>query len=52
MIETITVPLKKSNSLLSLSDNTFLRYFNFIALFMAQGIRRDIYFMASVNEWQ
>lgn len=28
----------KSNKIASLSDNTFLRYFNFIALYFAQGV--------------
>lgn len=28
----------KSNKIASLSDNTFLRYFNFVALYFAQGI--------------
>jgi len=28
----------KSNNIASLSDNTFLRYFNFIALYFAQGV--------------
>ena len=35
---TIDMPLKKSNQLPALSENTFLRYFNFIALYVAQGI--------------
>ncbi len=33
-----TTALQKSNGLPSLSDNTWLRYFNFIALYFAQGI--------------
>ena len=44
MIETISVPLKKSNRIPSLSDNTFLRYFNFIALYVAQGIPEGMCF--------
>jgi MFS transporter, PAT family, beta-lactamase induction signal transducer AmpG len=38
MTETLSILIKKSNSIPSLSDNTFLRYFNFIALYVAQGI--------------
>ena len=34
----LNIPSKKSKDLPSLSENTFLRYFNFIALYVAQGI--------------
>ena len=34
----LNIPTKKSKDLPSLSENTFLRYFNFIALYVAQGI--------------
>ncbi|HQW26956.1 MAG TPA: MFS transporter [Saprospiraceae bacterium] len=34
----LNMPSKKSKDLPSLSENTFLRYFNFIALYVAQGI--------------
>jgi PAT family beta-lactamase induction signal transducer AmpG len=34
--QTITLP--KSRAIPSLSDNSFLRYVNFIALYFAQGI--------------
>ena len=33
-----TIALPKSKSLPSLSENSFLRYFNFIALYFAQGV--------------
>jgi PAT family beta-lactamase induction signal transducer AmpG len=33
-----SIPLQKSNSIPSLSENTFLRYFNFVALYFAQGV--------------
>jgi PAT family beta-lactamase induction signal transducer AmpG len=35
---TIDISLKKSNHIPALADNTFLRYFNFILLYVAQGI--------------
>lgn len=35
---------KKSNRIPSLSENTFLRYFNFIALYVAQGIPEGMCF--------
>ena len=41
---TIDVELKKSNQLPALSENTFLRYFNFIALYVAQGIPEGMAF--------
>ncbi|MES2848491.1 MAG: MFS transporter [Bacteroidota bacterium] len=40
----IGIALKKSSSIPSLSDNTFLRYFNFIALYVAQGIPEGMCF--------
>ncbi len=36
--------LQNSASLLSLSENTFLRYFNFIALYFAQGVPEGMLF--------
>ena len=44
MIETISIPLKKSKNIPALSENTFLRYFNFIALYVAQGIPEGMAF--------
>ncbi len=41
---TTGIALKKRNSIPSLSDNTFLRYFNFIALYVAQGIPEGMCF--------
>lgn len=40
----LTVAVKKSNRIPSLSENTFLRYFNFIALYVAQGIPEGMCF--------
>ncbi|MEP7163329.1 MAG: MFS transporter [Ferruginibacter sp.] len=40
----IDIPLKRSNNLPALSENTFLRYFNFIALYVAQGIPEGMAF--------
>lgn len=34
----INIPLKQSNSIPALTENTFLRYLNFIALYFAQGV--------------
>lgn len=34
----LNLPARTNNDLPALSDNTFLRYFNFIALYVAQGI--------------
>ena len=34
----LNLPAKTNNTLPALSENTFLRYFNFIALYVAQGI--------------
>jgi MFS transporter, PAT family, beta-lactamase induction signal transducer AmpG len=44
MKATITIPLKQSNPIPALSENTFLRYFNFIALYIAQGIPEGMCF--------
>ncbi len=40
-----TILLQKSTTLPSLSENTFLRYFNFIALYFAQGIPEGMLIM-------
>lgn len=40
----INISLKKSNHIPALADNTFLRYFNFIALYIAQGIPEGMCF--------
>ena len=42
---TLSIPITKSRSLPALSENTFLRYFNFIALYVAQGIPEGMAFM-------
>ncbi|NNT72876.1 MFS transporter [Flavobacterium sp. IMCC34852] len=44
MTPTIDIYIKKDSNLPSLSDNTFLRYFNFIALYFAQGIPEGMLF--------
>lgn len=44
MQETLSMPMSKSNELPALSDNTFMRYFNFIALYIAQGIPEGMAF--------
>ncbi|MEO6669481.1 MAG: MFS transporter [Ferruginibacter sp.] len=44
MSSTITIPITKSNTLPALTENTFLRYFNFIALYIAQGIPEGMAF--------
>lgn len=44
MTEAIPFPLKKSKDIPALSDNSFLRYFNFIALYVAQGIPEGMCF--------
>ncbi|WP_309613314.1 hypothetical protein [Flavobacterium sp.] len=36
----------KTKTLPSLSENTFLRYFNFVALYFAQGVPEECCFMA------
>lgn len=38
------IPLKKSNSFPALAEHTFLRYFNFIVLYIAQGIPEGMAF--------
>ncbi|MEO7960880.1 MAG: hypothetical protein ABIR19_04990, partial [Ginsengibacter sp.] len=38
MNSALIIPLRKKNNLPALSENTILRYFNFIALYVAQGI--------------
>ena len=40
----ISIPLKQSGSIPALSENTFLRYFNFIALYFAQGVPEGMLF--------
>lgn len=40
----ISIPLKQSRSMPALSENTFLRYVNFIALYVAQGIPEGMAF--------
>ncbi len=44
MNSAIVIPLKKSNNFPALSENTVLRYFNFIALYVAQGIPEGMAF--------
>jgi len=44
MKATISIPIKQSNPIPSLSENTFLRYFNFIALYFAQGVPEGMLF--------
>lgn len=38
MKASISIPRKGTNTIPALSDHTFLRYFNFIALYFAQGV--------------
>lgn len=38
MHSTKNLPIKTNTSLPSLSENTFLRYSNFVALYFAQGV--------------
>jgi len=40
----ISIPVKQYKVIPALSDNTFLRYFNFIALYVAQGIPEGMCF--------
>lgn len=40
----IIFPLKKSSQIPALSENSFLRYFNFIALYFAQGVPEGMLF--------
>ena len=44
MIEALTIQLKKPSQIPALSNHTFCRYFNFIALYVAQGIPEGIAF--------
>ena len=44
MKATISIPLKQSNLIPALSENIFLRYFNFIALYFAQGVPEGMLF--------
>ena len=44
MKASISIPLNRSNDIPALSENTFLRYFNFIALYVAQGIPEGMAF--------
>ncbi len=44
MKATISIVLKQSSTIPSLSENTFLRYFNFIALYFAQGVPEGMLF--------
>ncbi len=44
MKATISIPLHQSSKLPALSDHTFFRYFNFIALYVAQGIPEGMAF--------
>ena len=44
MKATISIPLKQSNQIPALSENIFLRYFNFIALYFAQGVPEGMLF--------
>jgi len=44
MYSTTDQPIKTNNSLPSLSENTFLRYFNFVALYFAQGVPEGMLF--------
>ncbi len=44
MKATISIPLKQSSTIPALSENTFLRYFNFIALYFAQGVPEGMLF--------
>lgn len=40
----ISIPLKQSSTIPALSENAFLRYFHFIALYFAQGIPEGMLF--------
>ena len=44
MKASISIPLKQSSTIPALSENTFLRYFNFIALYFAQGVPEGMLF--------
>ena len=40
----ISIPLKQGSTIPALSENTFLRYFNFIVLYFAQGVPEGMLF--------
>ena len=40
----ISIALKQDTTIPSLSENTFLRYFNFIAMYFAQGVPEGMLF--------
>ena len=44
MKASISIALKQSSTIPSLTENTFLRYFNFIALYFAQGVPEGMLF--------
>lgn len=44
MKATASIPIKQSNTIPALSENTFLRYFNFIVLYFAQGVPEGMLF--------
>jgi len=44
MDASLNVPLKNKNNLPALSEHTFFRYFNFIALYFAQGVPEGMAF--------
>ncbi len=44
MNTTTSISLKQSTNIPALSENTFLRYFNFIALYFAQGVPEGMLF--------
>ena len=44
MKATISLPLKQNSAIPALSENTFLRYFNFIVLYFAQGVPEGMLF--------
>ena len=44
MKATISIAFKQDTTIPSLSENTFLRYFNFIALYFAQGVPEGMLF--------
>lgn len=51
-MSSLNIPSKKSKDLPSLSENTFLRYFNFIALYVAQGIPEGMTLLVFLHGWQ
>lgn len=44
MKATISIPVKQSSTIPALSENTFLRYFNFVVLYFAQGVPEGMLF--------